>query len=244
MSVRETPESGVRGVEKHHDVALVFAVHDHAAERHQQQRWQRLRYDEHPEQLFRMRGLEDVPDHCGGVYPTSSHGHKIGGEQETQRPTGKEVPHLRSGAEPLSAFSRLLPHDVVIDSNHAAVSRVMAEMGRRGGLKGGKARAATLTEEKRREIARRAAQKRWAVPRPQPQTGFEEQKRAFEAISAKVLAAYSGRFVVSRNGKIVDSDENLSTLTRRFFHRHRSARVYITRVGDHPLRILTPLTRG
>lgn len=34
-------------------------------------------------------------------------------------------------------------------------------LGRRGGLKGGKARAAVLTPERRREIAIRAAQSRW-----------------------------------------------------------------------------------
>jgi len=36
------------------------------------------------------------------------------------------------------------------------------ELGRRGGLKGGKARAAVLTPEERSEIARKAAQTRWA----------------------------------------------------------------------------------
>ncbi len=35
-------------------------------------------------------------------------------------------------------------------------------LGRRGGLKGGKARAAKLTAEERSEIARRAAAARWA----------------------------------------------------------------------------------
>ena len=35
------------------------------------------------------------------------------------------------------------------------------ELGRRGGLKGGKARAAQMTSEKRRERARNAAKKRW-----------------------------------------------------------------------------------
>lgn len=34
-------------------------------------------------------------------------------------------------------------------------------LGRRGGLKGGKARAAKLTAEQRREAAQRAAQARW-----------------------------------------------------------------------------------
>ena len=37
----------------------------------------------------------------------------------------------------------------------------MAELGRSGGLKGGKARAASMTPEQRREIAKRAAQSRW-----------------------------------------------------------------------------------
>ena len=36
------------------------------------------------------------------------------------------------------------------------------ELGRRGGLKGGKARAESLSPQKRRAIARKAAQVRWA----------------------------------------------------------------------------------
>jgi hypothetical protein len=36
-----------------------------------------------------------------------------------------------------------------------------AELGRRGGLKGGKARAAKLSPEERSEIARKAATARW-----------------------------------------------------------------------------------
>lgn len=42
------------------------------------------------------------------------------------------------------------------EKNPAAV-----ELGRKGGLKGGKARAAKLTPEQRREIAKKAAQARW-----------------------------------------------------------------------------------
>jgi hypothetical protein len=38
------------------------------------------------------------------------------------------------------------------------------ELGRRGGLKGGKARAAKLTAEERSAIAKRAAAKRWGKP--------------------------------------------------------------------------------
>ena len=38
------------------------------------------------------------------------------------------------------------------------------ELGKLGGLKGGKARATSLTAERRSEIARIAAQKRWKKP--------------------------------------------------------------------------------
>jgi hypothetical protein len=39
-------------------------------------------------------------------------------------------------------------------------------LGRRGGLKGGKARAEKLTPERRKEIAQRGAQARWAKDNP------------------------------------------------------------------------------
>jgi hypothetical protein len=43
----------------------------------------------------------------------------------------------------------------------AEISRVMAELGRRGGRIGGKSRAASMTPERRREIALKAARSRW-----------------------------------------------------------------------------------
>jgi hypothetical protein len=44
----------------------------------------------------------------------------------------------------------------------ATMSRVMSELGRKGGKVGGAARAASLTKKRRREIAVLGAQKRWA----------------------------------------------------------------------------------
>ena len=41
------------------------------------------------------------------------------------------------------------------------ISRVMAELGRRGGEIGGKRRMETLTQERRSQIAYKAAQARW-----------------------------------------------------------------------------------
>lgn len=47
------------------------------------------------------------------------------------------------------------------DDTVSAKESSMTELGRSGGLKGGKARAAALTPERRKEIAERAAKSRW-----------------------------------------------------------------------------------
>lgn len=44
------------------------------------------------------------------------------------------------------------------------IRKLAAELGRRGGLKGGKARAAKMTPEERAESARKAAAARWKRP--------------------------------------------------------------------------------
>ena len=44
-----------------------------------------------------------------------------------------------------------------------AINPHAAALGRLGGLKGGRARAEALSPERRREIARRAARKRWGL---------------------------------------------------------------------------------
>jgi hypothetical protein len=56
----------------------------------------------------------------------------------------------------------------IVESSTHSTKRVENEknphavaLGRLGGLKGGRARAAKLTEEQRKDIARRAALKRW-----------------------------------------------------------------------------------
>jgi hypothetical protein len=41
------------------------------------------------------------------------------------------------------------------------ISKYLSEIGRKGGLKGGKARAESLTAKQRRKIAIKAAQARW-----------------------------------------------------------------------------------
>jgi hypothetical protein len=73
---------------------------------------------------------------------------------------------------------------------------------------------------------------------------FNQEKDAFKRIPPLILMPYRGQFVASRNGEIVDSDDNLAELTRRFFGEHGDVSVYITRVGE-PIRITisTPLFR-
>lgn len=50
-------------------------------------------------------------------------------------------------------------------------NQAAAELGRRGGLKGGAARAANMTPEQRAEASRLAAQARWARVKPEGATG-------------------------------------------------------------------------
>jgi hypothetical protein len=51
---------------------------------------------------------------------------------------------------------------LTVVGNPALLSKVMAEMGRRGGLIGGKRRLVTMTSEQRHQIASDAAKTRWA----------------------------------------------------------------------------------
>ena len=48
------------------------------------------------------------------------------------------------------------------DEPAESVKDYLARIGRKGGLKGGKARAEKLSAKKRREIAQKAAKKRWS----------------------------------------------------------------------------------
>ena len=66
-------------------------------------------------------------------------------------------PDLNQVAAAIVAHSTNGDGPMEMPKNPAAVA-----LGRLGGLKGGKARAASLTESQRREIAKKAAASRWA----------------------------------------------------------------------------------
>ncbi len=77
-------------------------------------------------------------------------------ERSRKRPTdpnelAKRLVDEATGAEP--------KHDPDAGKDPAAVA-----LGRKGGLKGGKARAASMTPEQRSEAARKAAAARWKKP--------------------------------------------------------------------------------
>lgn len=64
--------------------------------------------------------------------------------------------HEATGDEPPAQATAIPPER---EKDPAAVA-----LGRRGGLKGGRARAAKLSPEQRSEIARKAASTRWTKP--------------------------------------------------------------------------------
>ena len=67
------------------------------------------------------------------------------------------------------------------------------------------------------------------------EAAFKKQKEMFLAKAEReplFLAPYQGKFVISCDGVIQDSDIDLPTLTKRFFGQpeHRNTQVYITQV--------------
>jgi len=80
---------------------------------------------------------------------------------KTDRPKDINQPadHLAQlpTAEPQPQKAIIAP----LASNTSEISRVMAEMGRRGGQIGGKRRLETMTKAERRKVATKAAKARW-----------------------------------------------------------------------------------
>jgi hypothetical protein len=73
---------------------------------------------------------------------------------------------MRRSSKPLPKDANKLAHAIVQLSTEeqperSEISKYLAEIGRKGGLKGGKARAESLSAKKRSEIAKKAAKARW-----------------------------------------------------------------------------------
>jgi hypothetical protein len=76
-------------------------------------------------------------------------------ESESTEAIGTPCPSCHAPTERVAVLGRR--------TKPAAINPHAAALGRLGGLKGGPARAEALTPERRREIARRAARKRWGL---------------------------------------------------------------------------------
>ena len=79
-------------------------------------------------------------------------------------------PNQIAAAVVAASTSEPVIHAVAANGTHyydsATLSRVMAEMGRRGGKIGGKRRLETMTPAKRKAAARKAAKARWSNTTP------------------------------------------------------------------------------
>jgi hypothetical protein len=71
---------------------------------------------------------------------------------------------MRRSSKPLPKDPNQLAHEIVkmsIEEPPDSIKEYLARIGRNGGLKGGKERARKLSPQRRTEIAKRAAMKRW-----------------------------------------------------------------------------------
>ena len=68
----------------------------------------------------------------------------------------------RMAKKDLNQLAKFITEQATNEDNEKPVKNEAAvALGRLGGLKGGKARADSLTPERRKEIAKKAAEKRW-----------------------------------------------------------------------------------
>jgi hypothetical protein len=81
-------------------------------------------------------------------------------QKRTRMPKLDTVQNARRVVDALIQQSEANPSPAPV--SHSLISRVMAEMGRKGGRIGGKRRLVTLSDKRRREIATGAAKARWA----------------------------------------------------------------------------------
>ena len=74
----------------------------------------------------------------------------------------KRPPRPRDPNQLAKLISQITTGEAQEEDPDAGKLPAAVELGRRGGLKGGAARAASLSDERRSEIAQKAAQTRWA----------------------------------------------------------------------------------
>jgi hypothetical protein len=68
------------------------------------------------------------------------------------------------------------------------------------------------------------------------QRKIEAESRAFEAMKARLLGKYAGRYVAVHNGKVIDHDADLRTLHLRVYQKHGRIPVLLKQVLAGPER--------
>jgi hypothetical protein len=72
---------------------------------------------------------------------------------------------MKRSSKPLPKDPNQLAYKIVQmsteETKRSVISEYLASIGKKGGLKGGRARADSLTPERRKEIAQKAAKTRW-----------------------------------------------------------------------------------
>jgi hypothetical protein len=103
----------------------------------------------------------------------------------TRKVPAKRRPAVNRLAQMLGAKSTE-DENITIPPSKDEVSRVMAALGRKGGKVGGAARANALTKERRSEIAKTAAKKRWGAKRMDPKDP-DYKKRVAALVATKII---------------------------------------------------------
>ena len=119
-------------------------------------------------------------------------------------PPPSDTPAVGSPSEPMRPGELRLPAPAT--KNQAA-----AELGRRGGMKGGAARAANMTSEQRAEAARLAAQARWARIREGEVLEAGDHNTLFEFTLRPDEAAYITQTPVTGRGGLQSFQRQLQT---------------------------------
>lgn len=130
---------------------------------------------------------------------------------------------------PTGVYNALLKRQATKNAQEAAKNPAAVALGRLGGLKGGKARAAALTPKQRSQIARVAAKRRWQIQKEaddQQKQPSEIAKLAQQGLTSREIEAKLGlpKDTVNRNSAKVRV--KLATQVREERERTKSKTVH------------------
>ena len=83
-----------RRVQPHHQVATVFAIDDHAGERHQQHRRDRLQHDQQAQRHLGMGLLQDRPVERGAIHAAAHHRNQVRKKYEPHTALLEDLAHF------------------------------------------------------------------------------------------------------------------------------------------------------